>query len=1403
MPMTPAERRAVARAVKIASGRQAFKKRRADLKAGKPRASGYDPGRDSLLVKAANNIIEDAINTPAGLVEVAKALGKDTAEYGSGKRSNPFSRTRRVGEQTAKGTVDLVRHPLRRPGSTLLLGLGAYGGTAGAVSRAGAAGSVLRSGGGVGRALTRPGYQGGSLLSRPTPGVRTLRVGDLEVRGRYSSSPGIRALQKGSDRIAKRYEGTTVGEARQIRKGGKELGLNRVVEDAARRGPALKLAKMGRKLTAPQQMALRVWAQGVSIDHKIAQHKQALTAAKGQSKRDLEYRITLLEAARPYMDGNKLASDFKTPRKVTGRPAASPKHLRRVAVQTDRVAGTKPGGRERILIEAGLLEPEQIEFRLHAPGRITLGAEWTNPAKDAADRLLQIDQARERIRGSVTDTVVPGGTVVTRRPRTRQDAEARLAEIDETLAPLLTDWTRNFNELRNEAVKGKGRIVKSRFEHQRDKLGWRKVMEGVSNEDLDVEGLLQEAPGAGKLRTGKKADDFAYEVLSQLAGRDARFDVLDLETMLDLHRDLTEQGVDFAALGRALDEREDLETRLAPDVEEAFGAAPSEPPRWYTDDLAVQKRRRDRIAELDALGTDPNDSAYMQVFSTAARDINPKKGQTVRNAVIEAADRFDARWREKNADDIAAIESTPAARERDFGELEERTELPGTTIPGRLPDEDVGFLAALDDMESQAFEDMVHEGVRLSGADDFNAGRVRVPDVPEVQPRSTPGRAAVYRGGQPRKPPSLRLPYTGALERSGGYRVKTSRLVAEAALEAHKYDSLLNLRSRVLQAGVDHRPPDTKLIQWVPVREKPLTAKARRQLQRTGRAAEHEVGLRMTPDERARAQASWERFVADVFPESDASIRGVGEKTAGVKWVPRQMLAGMNQPFARSGWAPGVAALDTVLNLVKLGIIPLKPAYITANAIGNALFNAFQQGVFIPRNWGQATRLLRDDRIGPPLRELMGSGGAQAILQGNPKGILGPAMHKYSNVLSEVMLEPMMRGSAFVHEARRFGHKTDAQMYRLMTDPKMRDDLSEITRRSKDAIIDYDRLGPNEKAIARRVLFIYPWVKGATLYAGHFLMEHPVQAGAYSAISQVGREEAQRELGDMPSWAKGSFKVGGTSDNPLMVNPTSISPLSQAAQIGASALGALTGEGGSAETLGGLLHPLIQSGGEAAFQRDFFTGAPLEGGFLENVTKRTLADTAPAVFMRNLEKAENPSETAAYPMTEKQAVARFTVGAFMPRTGNRKVLNERAAEEQNRGLSSTTRARRKVFKERQAVFAKIKAESPGTLVNGRLPAGIRKAYNREAAVAEARARAKKQARGSSLAYQRYALVAEARLAEKWGTVDKGFGRQAEEWAAVSRSPREIEQARDRLRYQAFRPAYQDVTSRARKFLSGE
>ena len=269
-----------------------------------------------------------------------------------------------------------------------------------------------------------------------------------------------------------------------------------------------------------------------------------------------------------------------------------------------------------------------------------------------------------------------------------------------------------------------------------------------------------------------------------------------------------------------------------------------------------------------------------------------------------------------------------------------------------------------------------------------------------------------------------------------------------------------------------------------------------------------------------------------------------GMESAGLLASPQAIQAQKNAWVAL--YAGG--SIDTLNNIVKLGLLQLNPSYYTMNFLGNSAMLLSQQGPFALANGWHAARLSSDigEQFATYIDELMGAGIqslAQLRWQGDPT--------RYGNALNQlatVLVDRIPRRAAWMYEARRIGIDDPDVMTELLTRARAGDEqalkeVNYVTRRAKDALVDYDRLNDFERKYLARTLIFYPWVKGATRWTLRFPMEHPIQAMAFAAMYVLQQRYADEELGEnRPYYQDLAVPLGvdverGGEEYPLAFNP--------------------------------------------------------------------------------------------------------------------------------------------------------------------------------------------------------------------------------------------------------------------------
>lgn len=533
------------------------------------------------------------------------------------------------------------------------------------------------------------------------------------------------------------------------------------------------------------------------------------------------------------------------------------------------------------------------------------------------------------------------------------------------------------------------------------------------------------------------------------------------------------------------------------------------------------------------------------------------------------------------------------------------------------------------------------------------------------------------------RPPALGNPYvvntgkaapsrlthvlTGAAQKSGRLRHDVPRIVAENVMESERHAAILRAGKQLY--AVAHDTPEG-LKHPVAIKAPEMLGQGLPQAIRDAQDA-YKTGRQLNEKQTNLLGLAYDTVRERLFPnieynpEAWPTVKDLPEYE-GIRWIERDLLGGLNEPgplastLATKGGRASFAFIDTVNNATKTAYLYLKPAYVTPNVAGNVFLTLTQQGWAAPRNIAQASRMMR--KLGPEdtrlVDSLMGEGISSAIH--SEGGALAGVMNKFATGYGKVIDVPFRRAS-FIYEARReFGRGAKWQEIKsLLHDEGKRPQLEQVTERANRALIEYGDLTPWERALIRRVLFFYPWLKGSTRYAKDYLSDHPQQAALLATLGQYGNEKATADLGARPSWAQGLFKVGGTENMPLTVNPAAAGILSQPAQIAAVAANFLR-PGGHVKpgyALRQLLTPALGGGGASVFGVDDF-GNPVEPNV--GTFGSSLYPSIPALL---LWQRLHGKTSKTYPMTPEQALLQFLIGGIAPRTTNRPALNQSAKRE--------------------------------------------------------------------------------------------------------------------------------------------
>jgi hypothetical protein len=296
-----------------------------------------------------------------------------------------------------------------------------------------------------------------------------------------------------------------------------------------------------------------------------------------------------------------------------------------------------------------------------------------------------------------------------------------------------------------------------------------------------------------------------------------------------------------------------------------------------------------------------------------------------------------------------------------------------------------------------------------------------------------------------------------------------------------------------------------------------------------------------------------------------------------------------------------------------------KPGHFATRYVTNASLNILQ-GAASPLGIAKTARLAHalTDREALQVAALGGQGYVHAIFDGvEGKNALSGAAGKAAGLGAKFWghQDTPFRFNAVAYEMRKLGFNTPEKVKELLANPdKYRAQLDEIGKRANRENIAYDNLSTREKQVVSRVFWFYPWLKGATQYGGRLVYEHPIKAGLIGNLGTIGQQQAQKDLGPVPSREAGLFKVGGTHDHPVASLPNTLNALHTPASILESALGMLGGHFGTpAAEIGGMLTPAIRAGEAVANKTDQY-GTPTPHASVGKILEQQLVGGSPEVL---------------------------------------------------------------------------------------------------------------------------------------------------------------------------------------------
>lgn len=613
-------------------------------------------------------------------------------------------------------------------------------------------------------------------------------------------------------------------------------------------------------------------------------------------------------------------------------------------------------------------------------------------------------------------------------------------------------------------------------------------------------------------------------------------------------------------------------------------------------------------------------------------------------------------------------------------------------------------------------------GGKLIGAEDFHAGVAYIPyvrGIPQSRNALTDSTAAYFRRAQSAlfgrsdraaigagpTDKRLRKAFKGNLLLQGNFKINVTDASAESLMVAARLSAARTARADLLKAATDlPLHANDVAIKIDPNKDAPQELAAffdkLHDLDAEGKLdskALDGIDLNLSDSLREALMPSQ----LDGVPIEKAAAQAIESNTPidNIKWIPRDfidktMLRGTRN--STEAWMEGLnktarmavqgagMSFDAVNDIAKAVLLYLNPAYAPVNLAGNLVMNLMHQGPFMFINLWKSVMLHRDldVRHRVLLDSLMGHGVVTSLIT---QGKIHPAALAHNTIgrALNLAVDFLPRRAAFLHEAAKLGFDNPERLRMLLDDTDRSEAMLRIrdyiARRANDAIVDYDRMGPIDKAILNRVIFFYPWLKGATRYTNRFIVEHPYQAMGLAVLADHAYHTANQQIGDRPDFLSetfpistdalgaripivgldlgsladvvGSHKWTDSSGRPMTINVRQAFTMTSPIELIQSGIAFASGDPAGAGQLVQNLTPVLYAGGVSLFGKDPFKRKDVPQGaktFYEQLFGAPPIKTdIQRLTMTPKERAKR-NEKALYPRSAGNEAAHMVGGGLTP-----------------------------------------------------------------------------------------------------------------------------------------------------------
>ncbi len=397
---------------------------------------------------------------------------------------------------------------------------------------------------------------------------------------------------------------------------------------------------------------------------------------------------------------------------------------------------------------------------------------------------------------------------------------------------------------------------------------------------------------------------------------------------------------------------------------------------------------------------------------------------------------------------------------------------------------------------------------------------------------------------------------TGSGIAKGLIPASTTKAVARAVHDALRFVNSAELRAAVARLGSDVKSKGDEVLIRDPAQQGAVEVPTHiQELLGHGEST-------LTQPQEATLRAALAHVVSQAIPgmqENYAADRAaeIGTRApAGYKWVPRQMLpdslTSAIEPRSTAG-----KFVDAVNSAITSATVYFKLGHLPTRLLTNLSTNIVQ-GSLAPFELAKSAKLANEltELQKLELKAATGTHGYESLPHAGAGPIAKVAASGARAWARKV--DAPFRLNAILYEFRQIGITTPEEVERALI--HLRDParagmsasaiarLDGAVRRANRASIMYDGISAAEKRSVNRLIWFYPWTKGAVRFAGHTLAEHPVKSTVLAQIGQRGDNARDRALGQVPSYELGLTPITGGA-NPLTSNVSSFTPYSTTGSV--------------------------------------------------------------------------------------------------------------------------------------------------------------------------------------------------------------------------------------------------------------